>query len=207
MEQAVNDSSFVVLQAGGYISSDLVYFLPHLLAMQAAIPQKAGQLSIAQAKDLLTYIWFNARTLTSLEDFSLSRLEQCIQHGCMIFYYACLWRNPSDGVGWLAGSMQSNITTSTDLTWLMQEHPEVILWFCLMAGHFAKDFARNWWLDLLVSVRHQLQVNTFHAARSTLEEKLLWTRWLDQVAEGFWDEASTIMKDLQLPWERDPSPA
>lgn len=205
MENHINSSSLVGLQLAGYLSSDLILFLPYLLAMQAEIPNKAGQLSVRTAKDLLTYIWYNARTLTSLEDFGVSRLEQCVQRGCVIFYYACLWRNPRDGVGWLVGSMQSNLTPS-DLSWLMREYPEVLMWLTLLAGHFATDFARDWWLDLLVSVRQSAHIDSFEKAREILEEKLLWTRWLDQAAESFWNEATSIMKGLRLPWEKSASP-
>lgn len=206
MEEQISKSSLMGLQLVGSVSSDLVLFLPHLLAMQAIIPDKAGQLSISSAKDLLTYIWFNSRTLTSLEDLAISRLESCVHHACVIIYYASLWRNPGSGVGWLVGSIQANITT-TDLAWLMDEYAEVLLWFCLVGGHFAKDFAREWWLDLLVSVRHAMHVGSFEEARQTMEEKLLWTRWLDQAAEAFWNETTALMRELRLPWERSPTPS
>lgn len=170
--------------------------------MQAIIPEKAGQLDFINAKDLLVYIWYNARTLVSFEDFAVSRLEQCVRQALLVFYYACIWRNPSDGVGWMVGSMQAHVA-SADLAWLMEDHPEILLWFCLMAGHFAKDFSREWWLDLLVSVRHASNIKTFVDARKILEDEIVWTRHLDHPAETFWNETTSIMKELRLPWEKD----
>lgn len=202
MEAKIDNSVFAELQYEGLLSTELVLFIPHLLAMQAAIPAEAGQLDFFNAKQLLTYIWYNARTLTSFEDIAVSRLEQCVRQTLVIFYYSCLWRNASDGVGWMYGPMQTHVA-SANLAWLMQSHPEMLLWFCLMAGHFARDFSREWWLDLLVSVRHQTNIKTFVEARSTLESKLLWTQWLDDPAERFWNETSTIMQELRLPWEED----
>ena len=205
MEEHISRNTLMSLHLAGFISSDLMLFLPHLLAMQSMIPEKTGQLSTPMAKDLLTYILYNGRTLTSLEDVALSNLETCVQHACIIFYYACVWRNPEAGVGWLVGSMQSDIVKA-GLTRLIDEYSEVLLWFTLLAGHFARSLARDWWIDILVSVRHAAHLDSYEEARRTMEGRLLWTRWLDEAARGFWNETSAIIKDLKMPWEESSTP-
>ncbi|KAL9054070.1 MAG: hypothetical protein Q9162_004399 [Coniocarpon cinnabarinum] len=201
MRAKIDQGLFAQLHLDGHLSTELFDLLPHLLSMQSLIPQESGQLDLETAKDLLTYIWYNARTLKSKESLAASRVEHCARHTLTIIYYASLWRNVVDGAGWLVGSMQSSVIPG-DIAWLIEDHPELLLWCCMTGGHFAKDFSRDWWIDLLVSVRHTMGITSFAAARKVVEDKLIWTQWLDQRAECFWNETSSIMKQLQLPWEK-----
>ena len=203
MKSQIENSTFAQLRLRGLLSAELVLCVPHLLTLQAMIPADTCTLDLPTAKDLLTYIWYCARTLVSCEDFATSRLEHSVRQALLIFYYSCVWNNPQDGVGWMVGSMQSH-TSSVDAAWLTEDYPEVLLWFCLTAGDFAKDLSREWWLDLLVSVRHATGIRTFFEARQVVQKELVWTHRLDERAENFWNQTTSIIRELQLPWQKEP---
>lgn len=199
MVATIERSDFTLMRGDGFISSNLVTFLPHILAMQALIPSKANNytISVEAGKDLISYILFNGRTLNMLESHAISSMDHCTTMAATICYYTSIFRNSTAGVGWLAGSMQQYLM-NTDLSMPMDEYPSVILWLVLAAGQFAKYMAREWWLDLLVSVRNVMRLYSFEDAVFVMEDRLLWTRNLDEGATHLWDEATVIIRGFSM---------
>lgn len=183
-------NGFQELFEAGLVTQELYEYVPQLLCMDVLLHKaKTSHLTTDESSDLIKYILYNARQLKRLDRQSVTTLEHSIQQCLTIYYYSDIYQDPARGVGWLAKPMQGVLST-IDTTSLLETHPELLLWICLVAGPFTSGLARAWFCQLLTSARNMLLCDNFQEAISMHLERFIWTRMQDVMAEQLWDESS-----------------
>ena len=182
---------FASLRDQGYVSDALVNCIPGLLRMDELLTlAKTKNLSVATAKELLSYIWYNFRTLTQTNEMRHTEFEDCVRHAIVIYAYAKIFADPAGEISWLAEPIKDQLLR-VDIERLLHECPEAMLWICLVIGPFAKGETRNWFFDLLMQARQVLSAHDLQEALlDYAENQFLWTRAFDEGAEQFWDDTT-----------------
>lgn len=191
---SIDLSDFADLQSHGWLSSDFVSFLPHILAMRSLVSRaKNNQLALDGGRDLFSYICYNARTLTTLEGSAISQLENVVRMVLIMHYYSSVFQNASQAVGWLTSPIQAHLQ-QMNLAELMTSYPRIVFWTALSAGQFSIGPTRSWWIDLLSSASSLVELYDFEAGASMCETRLLWTREMDAPAREFWNAAVQVSR-------------
>ncbi|KAI9719492.1 MAG: hypothetical protein M1828_006199 [Chrysothrix sp. TS-e1954] len=184
-------AGFHTLGEKGYISDGLVKCIPNILRMDdLLILAKTNNLSVASAKELLSFIWYNVRSLRQSRTGRLTDLEDCVRQAIVMYLYANIFADPAGEIAWLAEPVKEQMLL-VDIDRLIVDCPQAVLWICLVVGPFAKGASRDYFASLLTQARGALVIGSCQEAlQQYAAQQFLWTRSLDYEAEQLWHDTT-----------------
>jgi len=119
----------------------------------------------------------------------------------LLYYYVNLIPRPST-IRCKISSMIHDQLSSTDMSAVLVDFSDVLLWMALSAGPFAAGPRRIWFARLLKTAQQLLCMYTFGEAVQVCED-FCWTSNVDSTALEFWTfaaDASIARMDLTEIW-------